>query len=73
MDPLTKWLTLLYEDCKFKVRFNTLDKEYYEQEWESLNESCVPVKAPEFFCKNVELGEVSQNLFSTYVQVFSAY
>ena len=69
MDPLTRWLTLLHEDCKFKVRFNTLDKEHYEQEWESLNKSCVPVKAPEFFCKNVELGEVSQDLSSTYVQV----
>lgn len=69
MNELNNWLTLLYNDCKFKVRFNTLDKEYYEQEWEEQNNSCIPVKAPDFFCKNVELGEVGQNLLGTYVQI----
>ena len=69
MNVLTKWLTLLHDDCNFRVRFNTLDKEYYEKEWESINMSCVPVKAPEFFCKNIDLGEVLQNLQGTYAQV----
>ena len=69
MNVLTKWLTLLHDDCNFKIRFNTLDKEYYEKEWESMSTSCIPVKAPEFFCKNVDLGEMLQNLQGTYAQV----
>lgn len=69
MNVLTKRLTLFHDDCNFKVRFSTLDKEYYEKEWESMNMSCIPVKPPEFFCKNVDLGEVLQNLQGTYAQV----
>lgn len=69
MNVLTKWLTLLHDDCNFKIRFNTLDKEYYEKGWESISTSCIPVKAPEFFCKNVDLGEMWQNLQGIYAQV----
>ena len=69
MNPLIKWLTLLHGDCKFKVKFRTLDKEKYEKDWEALNMSCVKVKIPEFFCKGIDLSEIEENLKSTYAEL----
>ena len=65
---LTQWLRALHDDCNFKIRFQTLDKEYYEKEWEARNLSITPIKPPEFFLKNVSLGEMESELESMYVE-----
>ena len=65
---LTQWLKTLYDDCNFKIRFSTLDKEYYRKEWEARNLSVTPIKPPEFFLKNVSLGDVESELKSMYVE-----
>ena len=66
---LTTWLRTLCSDCNFKVRFRTLNKEYYAQEWEARNLSILPVKPPEFYAKNVLLGRMEKDLESMYVEV----
>ena len=66
---LTNWLRLLHADCNFKVRYRTLDKEYYRQEQEARNISILPTKPVEFYVKNVSLGEIEQELKSMYVEV----
>jgi hypothetical protein len=70
MSLLVKCLELLYQDCKFKVRFQTLDKEKYLRDWESINDSCEYVRVPEFFSKDVDLGEMGENLKSVYAEIF---
>ena len=70
MNTLVKCLELLYKDCNFKVRFQTLDKEKYLRDWESINESCEQVKVPDFFSKGVDLGETGENLKSVYAEIF---
>ena len=65
---LTTWLRALHDDCNFKIKFKTLDKEYYSRTWEENTLSINPIKAPEFFCKNVSLGTMENELKSMYVE-----
>ena len=65
---LTTWLRILHNDCDFKIRFKTLDKEYYKKEWEARNITILPVKPPEFFAKGISLGEMEKELESMYVE-----
>ena len=70
MSLLVKCLELLHQDCKFKVKFQTLDKEKYLRDWERTNDSCEDVRVPEFFSKDVDLGEMGENLKSVYAEIF---
>lgn len=69
MNILTKWLTALYKDSKLKIEFKTLPVEVYREKWEEIYPTCEKVKIPIFFSKNVDLGEMGQNLLSSYIEV----
>lgn len=69
MNDLTRWLTAMYRDSKLKMSFQTLPIEKYRDEWENIYPYCDKVEVPVFFSKNVDLGEMEQNLMSTYVEV----
>ena len=66
---LTNWLKTLYNDCNFRIKYKTLNKEHYAKEWESKNLSINPIKPPEFYCKGISLGEMQKDLESMYVEV----
>ena len=66
---LTNWLRALHDDCNFKVRFRTLDKEFYRKEWEERSTSIAPISTPEFYLKNVSLGQMESELTSMYVEI----
>ena len=69
MNLLTKLLTMLHNDCDFETRFNLLDKGVYEEDWEAVDNSCLPVKGPDFFCKNIDLADFEPLLKGTYAQI----
>lgn len=69
MYNLTKWLKAIYSDSKLKMTWNTLPIETYKEEWGEIYQYCDEVKVPIFFSKNVDLGEMGQDLLSTYVEV----
>ena len=66
---LTKWLTLLHNDSRLKMSWKVIPVEVYKEKWESMYPYCDSAKIPIFFSKNVDLGEVGQNLQNSYVEV----
>ena len=69
MNLLTLWLRTFSNDCNFRVRFNTLDKEWYAEDWEEKSKVLFPIKPPEFYIKGVSLGAMEEELKSTYVEL----
>lgn len=69
MNILTKWLRALYEDCNFRVKYNTVDKDFYQEKWEYLNTTINPSTSPEFTVVGVDLGEMRSELESNYIEI----
>ena len=69
MNRLTLWLKTLCDDCNFKIRFKPIDKENYKEDWNQKTLSILPISPPEFFLREVELGEIEQELKSMYIEV----
>ena len=68
MNTLTKWLKALYDDCPFSIRFNPLEKEYYQRKWAELLESLEDPIVPEFFVDGVDLGHILGELSTNYIE-----
>lgn len=69
MEQLNQWLTAFYKDCNFKLKFKTLNKEYYRERFESLNNTAVPVVVPEFFYKGVDLKKLEGEFAENYIEL----
>ena len=70
MHILKEFLMAIRDDCNFKVTFRPLNKDTYEEQWEAMNRTIERVKPPTFFCKGIDLGEITQNMNGAYIEIF---
>lgn len=70
MNILTKWLTFIYEDLPSKACFRTLDIDKYREAFEEFHPTCEKIKVPIFYSDRIDLGQINEELNSTYIELY---